>query len=121
MDAAAYASLAHREAGRRGSALTCSARANELAHQCGDASTPVLRRAVTSLPLSEREREVAALIGLGLSSSAIAERLTLSVRTVEGHIYRAMGKTGAADREELAAMLFAGHASGREMTPEKIE
>ncbi|MFG1933583.1 LuxR C-terminal-related transcriptional regulator [Mycobacterium sp. NPDC048908] len=108
MDAAAHASLAHRRAGRRGSALTCSARANELARRCGDASTPALRRATTSLPLSDREREIAALIGLGLSSSAIAERLTLSVRTVEGHIYRAMSKTGAADREELAAMLPTG-------------
>jgi DNA-binding NarL/FixJ family response regulator len=45
------------------------------------------------------------LIGLGLSNGAIAHRLTLSVRTVEGHIYRAMSKTGAADRDELAAML----------------
>ncbi|MDT5184237.1 MAG: hypothetical protein QOJ20_2446 [Mycobacterium sp.] len=43
------------------------------------------------------------LIGLGLSNGAIAERLTLSVRTVEGDIYRATGKTGAADR--LAATL----------------
>jgi DNA-binding CsgD family transcriptional regulator len=40
-----------------------------------------------------------------LSSRAIADRLTLSVRTVEGHIYRAMAKTGATTREELAAML----------------
>jgi len=45
------------------------------------------------------------LIGLGLFNGAIAERLTLSVRTVEGRIYRAMSKTGAADRDELAAML----------------
>ena len=34
------------------------------------------------------------LLGEGLSSPAIAERLTLSARTVEGHIYRAMTKTG---------------------------
>jgi len=45
------------------------------------------------------------LIGLGLFNGAIAELLTLSVRTVEGRIYRAMSKTGAADRDELAAML----------------
>jgi DNA-binding CsgD family transcriptional regulator len=32
----------------------------------------------------------------------IAERLSLSKRTVEGHIYRAMGKTGTTTREELA-------------------
>ncbi len=105
MDAAAHAALVHRRAERKGSSLTCSARADELAHRCGGASTPALRKASERLPLSDREREIAMLIGLGLSNGAIAERLTLSVRTVEGHIYRAMGKTGAADREELAAML----------------
>ncbi len=45
------------------------------------------------------------LIGEGLSNRDIAARLTLSVRTVEGHIYKAMIKTGTANREELAALL----------------
>jgi DNA-binding NarL/FixJ family response regulator len=40
-----------------------------------------------------------------LSNRGIAARLSLSVRTVEGHIYKAMIKTGTADREELAALL----------------
>jgi len=105
VDAAAHAALAHRRDDRKGSALTCSARADELAGRCGGASTPALRQASMQLPLSDREREIAMLIGQGLSSRAIADRLTLSVRTVEGHIYRAMAKTGATTREELAAML----------------
>jgi hypothetical protein len=45
------------------------------------------------------------LIGEGLSSRAVADRMMLSVRTVEGHIYRAMAKTGASSRPELAALL----------------
>ncbi|GFG52722.1 hypothetical protein CQY20_01715 [Mycolicibacterium agri] len=45
------------------------------------------------------------LISMGLSSRAVADRLTLSVRTVEGHLYQAMKKTGAASRDELIAML----------------
>ena len=45
------------------------------------------------------------LIGEGLSSREIAERLTLSVRTVESHVYRAMLKTGTTSRDELAALL----------------
>ena len=45
------------------------------------------------------------LIGAGLSNRAVAERLTLSVRTVESHIYRAMSKTGAINRDELAALI----------------
>jgi DNA-binding CsgD family transcriptional regulator len=85
--------------------LTCSARADELALRCGGASTPALLEASERLPLSSREREIAMLIGQGLSSKAIAERLTLSARTVEGHIYHAMTKTGATDRDQLAAML----------------
>ena len=45
------------------------------------------------------------LIGEGLSSRAVADRMMLSVRRVEGHIYRAMAKTGAASREDLVALL----------------
>ena len=45
------------------------------------------------------------LIGQGLTNRDVAERLTLSTRTVEGHIYRAMSKTGTTSREELAALL----------------
>ena len=57
------------------------------------------------LPLTDREREIVMLIGAGLSNRAVAERLTLSVRTVESHIYRAMAKTGTTSRDELAALL----------------
>lgn len=57
------------------------------------------------MPLTDREREIVMLIGEGLSSREIAERLTLSVRTVESHVYRAMLKTGTTSRDELAALL----------------
>ncbi|HKP42908.1 helix-turn-helix transcriptional regulator, partial [Mycobacterium sp.] len=56
-------------------------------------------------PLTDRELEIVMLIADGESNRAIAERLTLSVRTVESHIYRAMAKTGTSTREELAALL----------------
>ena len=105
VDAAAHAALAYRRQGLRGSALVCSTRADALAEQCGGASTPALRQAGESLPLTEREREIVMLIGAGLSSREVAERLTLSVRTVESHIYRAMVKTGTTSRDELAALL----------------
>jgi DNA-binding CsgD family transcriptional regulator len=67
--------------------------------------TPALRQATEPVPLTDREREIVMLIAEGLSNREIAERATLSVRTVESHIYRAMLKTGTASRDELAALL----------------
>ncbi len=104
VDAAALASLAYRERELRGSALASVTRAEALARR-GGADTPTLQRAREPLPLTEREREIVAMLGHGLTNRDVAERLTLSVRTVEGHIYKAMAKTGTASREELAALL----------------
>jgi DNA-binding CsgD family transcriptional regulator len=105
MDAAAHSALAYRRHDKRGSALGSSTRADALADRCGGASTPALRQASESLPLTEREAEIVMLIGEGLSNRAIAERLTLSPRTVESYVYRAMLKTETTSREELAALL----------------
>ncbi|TDK87743.1 LuxR family transcriptional regulator [Mycobacterium paragordonae] len=105
VDAAAHAAVAYRNQGLRGSALGCAARADALAEQCGAVSTPARRRASEPLPFTDREREIVMLIGAGLSNRAVADRLTLSVRTVESHIYRAMSKTGTTTREELAALV----------------
>jgi DNA-binding CsgD family transcriptional regulator len=105
VDAAAHAAIAYRHRDLRGSALGCSARAEALAEQCGGARTATLRKAVERLPLTDREREIVMLIGQGLSNRDIATRLTLSVRTVESHIYKAMAKTGTSNRDELAALL----------------
>ena len=105
VDAAAHAAIAYRHRDLRGSALGCSARAEALAEQCGGARTPTLRKAVERLPLTDREREIVMLIGQGLSNRDIARRLTLSVRTVESHIYKAMAKTGTSKRDELAGLL----------------
>jgi DNA-binding CsgD family transcriptional regulator len=105
VDAAAHAAIAYRHHDLRGSALGCSARAEALAEQCGGARTATLRKAVERLPLTDREREIVMLIGQGLSNRDIATRLTLSVRTVESHIYKAMAKTGTSSRDELAGLL----------------
>jgi DNA-binding NarL/FixJ family response regulator len=57
------------------------------------------------LPLTNREREIITLAAGGLSNRQIADRLVVSVRTVEGHLYRACAKLGVSDRAELAARL----------------
>ncbi|HEY1842728.1 MAG TPA: LuxR C-terminal-related transcriptional regulator [Mycobacterium sp.] len=105
VDAAAHAAIAYRHQDLRGSALGHSARAEALAEQCGGARTPALHKAAERLPLTDREREIVMLTGEGLSNRDIATRLTLSVRTVESHIYKAMAKTGTSNRDELAALL----------------
>jgi DNA-binding CsgD family transcriptional regulator len=104
-DAAAHAAIVHRRRDQRGSALGCATRANALAHRCGGVRSPALREAGEDLPLTDREREIAMLLTTGLSNRAIADRLVLSVRTVETHIHRAMSKTGVTTREELAGLL----------------
>jgi DNA-binding CsgD family transcriptional regulator len=40
-----------------------------------------------------------------LSNIDIAQALTLSVRTIEGHIYRACARVGMATRNELAQLI----------------
>ena len=104
IDSAAHAAIVYRNHDKRGSALGCSRRADALADACGGVRTVALRLASEALPLTDREAEIAMLVGEGLSNRAVAERLTLSVRTVESHIYRAMSKTGTTSRDELATL-----------------
>jgi DNA-binding NarL/FixJ family response regulator len=105
VDAAAHAAMAYRRRDLRGSALASITRAEALGAQCAAAETPALRQAREPLPLTDREREIVMLVAGGLSNRDIAARLHVSVRTVEGHIYKAMNKTGTANREEVAALL----------------
>jgi DNA-binding CsgD family transcriptional regulator len=108
VDAAAQAAVALRHADRRGSALGATHRARELASRCGDVHTPALSGAAAPAAFTGRMREVAMLVGGGLTNREIADRLQLSVRTVEGHLYRAAVRVGARDRNELARAI--GHA-----------
>lgn len=104
-DAAAQAATVYRRGGHRGSALTSSGRAQQLARQCGGAVSPALAAATLQLPFTPREHEITQLLSRGLSNRQIAEALSLSVRTVEGHIYQASTKLGISSRSELAVLV----------------
>ncbi|MET8504878.1 response regulator transcription factor [Streptomyces sp. NPDC004787] len=56
--------------------------------------------------LTEREREVMALVGLGLSNEEIARRLVVSPLTAKTHVSRTMVKLGARDRAQLVVLAY---------------
>lgn len=56
--------------------------------------------------LTEREREVLALVGEGLSNDEIAERLVVSPATARTHVSRAMIKMSARDRAQLVVFAY---------------
>jgi DNA-binding CsgD family transcriptional regulator len=104
-DVAAQASASHRLAGLRGSALSASARAYLIANRCGGAVSPALAAARVPLPFTRREHEIAKLLSDGLTNRDIAAATSLSIRTVEGHIYQASAKAGVSSRAELSALV----------------
>jgi DNA-binding CsgD family transcriptional regulator len=107
-DAAAQAASRFEARGDRRRTVDAAAVAHRLAAECGGIRTPALDVAAHPLPLTMREREIANLVAAGLSNKEIADRLVVSVRTVEGHLYHACTKLGISDREQLAAMIRSG-------------
>lgn len=56
--------------------------------------------------LTEREREVVALVASGMSNDEIAAHLVLSPHTAKTHVNRAMTKLGARDRAHLVITAY---------------
>jgi DNA-binding NarL/FixJ family response regulator len=56
--------------------------------------------------LTDREREIVALVALGLSNQDIAGRLYLSPLTVKTHVNRAMAKLDVRDRAQLVVLAY---------------
>jgi DNA-binding NarL/FixJ family response regulator len=53
-------------------------------------------------PLTEREREVLALVGQGASNKEIATALFITERTARTHVSNILGKLGLASRTQAA-------------------
>lgn len=96
-EAHAQAVRAHRDPR---AARTSRTRAVALARRCQGARTPALSGLVLG-ELTARQRQIVTLAATGLSNRQIAEKLTLSVRTVGNHLYSAYARLGASDRGAL--------------------
>lgn len=104
---------------RRGEAV-CSARATAglLRYIARHASTH--RNAMLPPQLTQRERDVLALIADGLSNRAIATALSIEVSTVKNHVHSLIGKLGVKNRAEAAQVGWGyanADAAGREVAP----
>ncbi len=56
--------------------------------------------------LTEREREVTALVAGGLTNDEIADQLYMSPATARTHVSRSMTKVGARDRTQLVVRAY---------------
>lgn len=103
-DASAHAAREHARAGTRIKELESSTRTHWLASRWG-LRTPATNAVESPLPITDREREIANLVAAGLTNREVADRLGLSVRTVDGHLYRIFAKLGIEDRDQLARLM----------------
>jgi DNA-binding CsgD family transcriptional regulator len=91
--------------GLRTASRTASAMRNRLAEVCQGAETPGVT-GQRSTGLTPRERDVCVLAAEGRPSKEIAERLGVSVRTVDNLLQRSYVKLGVSGRNELAGRTF---------------
>ncbi|MGZ4528115.1 MAG: LuxR C-terminal-related transcriptional regulator [Mycobacterium sp.] len=118
-DASAQAAGEHARRGERAEKFESSTWASSVASRCG-LRTPALEAAASPLPFSGREREISMLVVAGLSNRQIADKLVVSVRTVEGHLYRLFTKLGINNRDQLVHLL-SRHPSERRTLSEHAD
>jgi DNA-binding CsgD family transcriptional regulator len=80
------------------------ARAGTLLERCPGARTPATQ-GLDAPPLTRREHEIALLAAGGATSREVAERLQVSVRTVDNHLASVYRKLGVRGRDRLPAAL----------------
>jgi DNA-binding NarL/FixJ family response regulator len=100
----------------RGDALLSPVITRRLIHEYISRRPVVSPAALESL--TNREREVAALVSQGLSNEEIAAYMVISPATAKTHVSRAMTKLGARDRAQLVVFAFeSGLVSERDTRP----
>ena len=96
-----------RAAWASGRQLTLAGAVDEV-HAISQLETAAARPSeMAAVKLSAREHEVLGLLVSGLSDRAIADGLSVSVRTVEAHVQHILAKLGVRNRSEAAASAVA--------------
>ncbi len=103
-EAAAEAALGHAAAGDVRAARASGARSASLRSRC-EGSSPWLVGVPSAVPLTGRERQIAALAAGGKSDVLIAEHLQISTRTVQTHLAHVYAKLGITRRGDLGSRL----------------
>ena len=76
--------------------------ADNIAFALGEPETVVVEDSGEAVSLTRREREIAELVGEGLSNKEIAARLVISPRTAEGHVEHILAKLNLTSRAQIA-------------------
>ena len=105
VEAATAACGVHRRVGSSRLAVASEHQAQRLRALCQHPRTPGSADVARARGLTRREREVAGLAAKGRSNREIADRLMVSVRTVENHLQRAYEKLGVSSRDSLGDVL----------------
>ena len=101
----AQASVAYRREGLQARSTKAAKKSHDMAGLCEGARVRPISLPDQVEPLSRRQREVALLAAQGASNAEIAKALSLSVRTVESHLYAAFAKLGLTARDELTSVM----------------
>jgi DNA-binding CsgD family transcriptional regulator len=104
VEAAAAAAAWATRAGRARQATNLAHRVRSLSDRCGGDWWARRCDPVQVCDLTRRERQLCELAADGLTNIEIAERLVLSVRTVENHLQHAYQKLGVRGRTDLASV-----------------
>ncbi|MFG2606537.1 LuxR C-terminal-related transcriptional regulator [Streptomyces sp. NPDC048514] len=104
-EAYTQAAQGYGRSGEQRRATECLNRAHTMTQRCGKAATMLLETSRQVMNLTAREVEVVTLAVSSVPNREIADRLNLSVRTVENHLQRAYVKLGVKNRRELARVM----------------
>ncbi|MFG2500822.1 ATP-binding protein [Streptomyces sp. NPDC048441] len=79
-------------------------------------SIPAQPKSVRTNDLTQREREVAALVARGMTNREIAEQLVISKRTADAHVEHILAKLGFSSRSQIAALVSTEHCRDTNQT-----